>query len=203
MKPKDLLLQPGGDFHSPRITRSYIVSYLKQYRLYHWRAASHGKLPDNVPKASPTDIPTDGDYDPDRLEEDDELMMARLRKAQVSLKIELSKLKSDLKRWGAALTASRKKTWARTGIVSLIAGMILAVIFDPPHRGTHIPGLLQWLVPLVPVSIGVFSIAAKENQISRIAAAEARLDDLEKRISSLYPITSLHIEWIGSEKWII
>ncbi|KAM0250813.1 hypothetical protein ACHAP5_002030 [Fusarium lateritium] len=102
-------------FYSVRITKAHGAIYLHQYRLSQWIAASRGLLGSTA--HIPSRPPRSEEFPRGHLEEDDEMVLARLRKAQASLQTSLSRLDQDLQQLQNALLSSRRKSAVPTGLV--------------------------------------------------------------------------------------
>ncbi|KAF2684672.1 hypothetical protein K458DRAFT_430988 [Lentithecium fluviatile CBS 122367] len=191
-------------FSSVGATKAYTVSYLQQYRQHQWLAASRSLLSETELRTS--DAPQPEEFAPGRLDEDDELVLARLRKTQSSAEKSLSEIASDLTRLEHALVSTRKKVWARTGVIALLVSAFLTFLFTSSRRGhTHILGSiprgLHPFIPLAPSPIAVFLIAATEWRISAVEGAKARIEGLRNTVASSQPVSTCEIDWLGSRKW--
>ncbi|KAJ4141764.1 hypothetical protein NW768_000981 [Fusarium equiseti] len=102
-------------FYSVGITKAQGAVYLDQYRLSQWLAASRGLLGSSTDMASRP--PRNEEFPRGYLDEDDEMVLARLRKAQASLEPSLSRLDQDLRKLRRALLSTRKRAVARTSLV--------------------------------------------------------------------------------------
>ncbi|KAK6363118.1 hypothetical protein TWF730_000565 [Orbilia blumenaviensis] len=85
------------------------ASYLRQYWQYQWLAASRGLLPGIDPNSS--DTPSTSSFDLGELDDDDEMLLARLSTTQKTLERCLSQLGECLQRLEASLLATRTRLW--------------------------------------------------------------------------------------------
>ncbi|RSL59726.1 hypothetical protein CEP54_007141 [Fusarium duplospermum] len=166
-------------FYSANITKAHGAVYLNQYRLSQWLAASRGLFENTTNKSSCPPRPEE--FPHGHLEEDDEMVLARLRKAQASLQTSLSRLDRDLQQLQNALLSTRKNWAARTGLI------------DQQQ--------LQPLIPLVPSPIAILLIASRERQIWAVAAARSRLEALRDTVESSQPVSPEDTAWLESEEW--
>jgi hypothetical protein len=68
-------------------------------------------------KVVATDMPLQDEYVEAHLEEDNELVLARLRKTQSSLQTTLRQIDTDLARLQKNLLSTRRLVWVRTGFM--------------------------------------------------------------------------------------
>ncbi|RTE84138.1 hypothetical protein BHE90_001238 [Fusarium euwallaceae] len=191
-------------FYSANITKAHGAVYLHQYRLSQWLAASRGLLENTTHKSSCPPQPEE--FPRGHLEEDDEMVLARLRKAQASLQTSLSRLDQDLQKLQNALLSTRKERAVRTGLITLFACAFLSVFVALSRRGQMpsldvIPRRLQPLIPLVPSPIAILLIASRERQIWAVAAAKSRVEALRVTVGSSQPVSPEDIAWLKSEEW--
>ncbi|RSL47232.1 hypothetical protein CEP53_010007 [Fusarium sp. AF-6] len=191
-------------FYSVGVTKAHSAIYLNQYRLSQWLARSRGLLENTTHNSSCPPGPEE--FPHGHLEEDDELVLARLRKAQASLQTLLSRLDQDLQKLQNALLSTRKERAVRTGLITLFACAFLSVPVALSRHG-HMPSLsmiprrLQPLIPLVPSPIAILLIASRERQIWAAAAARSRVEALRITVGSSQPVSPEDIAWLESEEW--
>ncbi|KAH7242947.1 hypothetical protein B0J15DRAFT_501639 [Fusarium solani] len=191
-------------FYSVRVTKAHIAIYLNQYRLSQWLAASRGLLRSTT--HMPSRPPRPEGFPRGHLEEDDEMVLSCLRKAQASLQTSLSRLDQDLQQLQKPLLSTRKQRAVRAGLITLFLSAFLSVFVALSRRGQMpsmymVPCTLQPLVPLLPSPIAILLIANRERQIWAVAAARSRVEALRVILRSSQPVSPEDIAWLESEEW--
>ncbi|WAO87540.1 Hypothetical protein NCS54_00485300 [Fusarium falciforme] len=191
-------------FYSVGVTKAHSAIYLNQYRLSQWLAASRGLLGSTTHR--PSRPPRPEEFPRGHLEEDNEMVLARVRKAQASLQTSLSRLDQDLQKLQNALLSTRRKSAVRTGLFTLFACAFLSILVAWSRRGQMlgmymVPRTLQPLVPLLPSPIAILLIANRERQIWAVASARSRVEALRVTLGSSQPVSPEDIAWLESEEW--
>jgi len=191
-------------FDSVNALKNNTVSYMRQYRQYQWLAASRRLLPNIAPEDS--DAPRSEEYALGELDEDNEMLLARVHRVQYSLQNCFSELDSKLSRLHAVLLSSRGGLWLKTGVFTLLASALLSILLTSNRRGQPqllrlMPGLFQPLIPLAPLPIAIYFIVAREHRISCVNAAKDRLNDLRAAVDRLEHVSVDEVKWIGKTKW--
>lgn len=189
--------------HSIGALKDSAASYLGQYRRHQQRAVSRGLVPRT--KLTTNDAES-LEHPPIEHEDSDEMLSSRLQYTRNKSLETLSELHGNVSGVLNTLSAQRWPVWVRSGLLSVLASAILAILLKRIRSSGESllrfpPAFLQSWLPLVPYPIAAFFVGLHERRISCTKAASAKITGLITAVESSESVSQGDIDWISAEHW--